>query len=384
MPNNVSNYKCPGCTGPLHFDSGTGKLECEYCGNSYTVEEIEKLYAPAEETKPEAGDAGVDENPSGEEPREGEEGEMHWNLDSAGSQWGDESGDVKVYNCPNCGAELICDATTAATSCPYCDNPTIIPSSLSGSLKPDLVIPFKLDKEAAKEAFRKHLKGKKLLPKLFRSENHIDEIKGIYVPFWLFDADAEANLGFTGTKTRSWSDSDYDYTETRYYDLQRSGSVGFDNIPVDGSEKMDDKLMESLEPFNAKEAVDFKTAYLAGYLADRYDVAADKCTERINQRVRQSTIEAFRSTTAGYSTVTPRYSNVNVENGRARYALYPVWIMNTTWKDQKFTFAMNGQTGKFVGNLPVDKSLAAKWRIIYSLCSFAVLYGLCWLFALIF
>ena len=62
---------------------------------------------------------------------------------------------------------------------------------LSGMLKPDYVIPFKLDKKAAKAAYMRHIEGKRLLPKLFRDQNHIDEIKGIYVPFWLFDADAD-------------------------------------------------------------------------------------------------------------------------------------------------------------------------------------------------
>ena len=104
---------------------------------------------------------------------------------------------------------------------------------LSGALKPDYVIPFKLDKKAAKERLKKHLTGKRLLPKAFKSENHISEVKGIYVPFWLYDADADADIRYRATKTRFWSDSDYDYTETSYYAVHRSGSLGFDHVPVD-------------------------------------------------------------------------------------------------------------------------------------------------------
>jgi hypothetical protein len=199
------------------------------------------------------------------------------------------------------------------------------------------------------------------LPKVFKSQNHLDEVKGIYVPFWLFDADADANVRYRTTKVRMWDDEDYDYTETSYFDVYRAGTVGFQNVPVDGSSKMPDDLMESVEPFNINDAKEFQTAYLAGYLADKYDVTADESVDRANERIKRSTEEVFSSTVKGYDTVTTENSNINLQNGKAKYALYPVWILNTTWNGNKYTFAMNGQTGKFVGNLPVDKKAAAAW-----------------------
>jgi len=222
-----------------------------------------------------------------------------------------------------------------------------------------------------------HLKGKRLLPKAFKDENHIDEIKGIYVPFWLFDADADASIRYRATKVRSWSDSNYDYTETKFYSAFRAGNIGFQRVPVDGSSKMADDLMESVEPFYFEDAVSFQTAYLAGYLADKYDVTAEQSIDRANQRIKQSTEDSFANTVKGYTTVTPEYSNIRLSNGKAKYALYPVWILNTTWKEQKFTFAMNGQTGKFVGNLPLDKGAYCRWLFgltgIFGLISFIVI-----------
>ena len=265
-----------------------------------------------------------------------------------------------VYVCQTCGGEIIADETTSATSCPFCGNPVIFKSRLSGELKPDYIIPFKLDKKAAKEALKKHMSGKKLLPKVFKSENHIDEVKGVYVPFWLFDTDADAEARYRATKTRFWSDGDYDYTETSHFSLLRSGSMGFDHIPVDGSRKMPDDLMESLEPFDFSEAVDFQTAYLSGYLADKYDVPADECNKRANERVKCSSDIALRSTVVGYDSVVPENVSVQFSGGRKHYALYPVWLLNTTWNGNKYTFAMNGQTGKFVGDLPIDKG--AYWK----------------------
>lgn len=364
MADQVTNLKCPACTGPMHFDAASGKMHCDYCGSSYTVAEIEQLYSGKNDAAVAAAKAAEEANAAA--PADEGEGVDGWQLDNAGSRWGNDGDGLKVFNCPSCGAELICDDSTAATSCPYCDNPTVIPSTLSGSLKPDCIVPFKLNREQAKDAFRSHLKGKKLLPKLFYEESHLDEIKGIYVPFWLFDATANADITYTGTQRRTWSDPNFIYTEHRVYDLVRGGELSFDNVPVDGSEKMANELMESIEPFDVSEAVDFKTAYLAGYFADKYDVPASDCVERANARMQQSVKDTFASTTAGYSDVTPKASYIHVEKGAARYALLPVWILNTTWRGEKHVFAMNGQTGKFVGNLPCDDKLKRKYQLLYT------------------
>ena len=289
--------------------------------------------------------------------------DMQWES-TAGNEW--ESGEtdgLRTYVCKSCGGEIVGDETTGATSCPFCGNPVVMMGQFSGALKPDYVIPFKLDKKAAKEALKKHYQGKRLLPKVFKDANHIDEIKGIYVPFWLFDADANADIRYKATRTSHWSDSDYNYTKTDYYSIWRSGSLGFSGVPVDGSSKIENDLMESIEPFDFSQAVDFQTAYLAGYLADKYDVDAEQSIVRANERIKTSTEQAFQSTVQGYVTVTPEYSGVRLFNTNAKYALYPVWILNTSWNGKKYTFAMNGQTGKLVGDLPLDKSALMKWRI---------------------
>ena len=289
--------------------------------------------------------------------------DMQWES-TAGNEW--ESGEtdgLRTYVCKSCGGEIVGDETTGATSCPFCGNPVVMMGQFSGALKPDYVIPFKLDKNAAKEALKKHYQGKRLLPKVFKDANHIDEIKGIYVPFWLFDADANADIRYKATRTSHWSDSDYNYTKTDYYSIWRSGSLGFCGVPVDGSSKIENDLMESIEPFDFSQAVDFQTAYLAGYLADKYDVDAEQSIVRANERIKTSTEQAFQSTVQGYVTVIPEYSGVRLFNTNAKYALYPVWILNTSWNGKKYTFAMNGQTGKLVGDLPLDKSALMKWRI---------------------
>jgi len=345
-------YKCPCCGGNIEFDSSVQKPKCPYCDTEF---ELADLAAYDEELKGDKAD--------------------NINWQSKNEQWAEnEMGEdgMKVFVCEACGGEVVTEQTTAAMKCPWCDNPIVVKGSVAGSLRPDFVIPFKLDKEAAKEGFRKHLSGKKFLPKVFIDENHIDEIKGIYVPFWLFDAKADGNFRFRGTQSRSWRSGDYMYTETRHYELIRQGSMNFDNIPVDGSKKMADDLMESVEPFNYNEMVDFQTAYLSGYLADKYDVGIEESTPRANERIKTSMAQQLMTTTAGYSGVTVKNSSTDIEKGEVSYALLPLWILNTSWNGQKFIFAMNGQTGKFVGNLPLDKK--AKNRYFWK--TFAIAAGI--------
>lgn len=349
-------YKCPCCGGEIKFDSSTQQMKCPYCDTTFDVNSLKDH------------DAAIHNQQT--------EDNLNW-QNSAGSQWQDgETDDMLLYVCNSCGGQIIGSRTTAATSCPFCGSPVIVTQQFTGDLKPDYVIPFKLNKNDAKEALKRHLKGKRFIPKVFKQEQHIDEIKGIYVPFWLFDADANAQIRYKATRTRSWSDRLYHYTETSFYSVIREGSIGFKCVPVDGSLKMADDLMESIEPYNYAEAVDFQTAYLSGYLADRYDVTAQESVGRANDRIKRSTETTFSSTVHGYHTVMPESSNIQFLNGSVKYALLPVWILNTTWKEQRYTFAMNGQTGKFVGNLPMRKGLYRFWYIMLTFLFSALAMGI--------
>ena len=332
----INEYKCPSCGGAIEFDSHSQKMKCPYCDTEFDLETLKKY----------------DEQLSKE--AEQKDDISDWQTDP-GKQWQEgETDGMNVYTCKSCGGEIVSDENTGATSCPYCGNPVILTERFRGALRPDMVIPFKLDKKAAKEAYYKHIKGRPLLPKVFRRENHIDEIKGIYVPFWLFDADVAADARYKATKVRTWSDSDYDYTETSYYSVDRSGNMSFVSVPVDGSSRMPDDLMESIEPYKVADAVEFQTAYLSGYLADKYDVDAQQSTDRARERMKESAQDVLRDTVKGYASVIPENTNVRISGGDAKYALYPVWILNTTWRGKKYIFAMNGQTGRMTGDLPVD------------------------------
>lgn len=375
----LNEFKCSACGGSVSFDTDKQKLICDYCGTEYDIEDQDfqdfqedgdVYHHSREET---AGSKRVTEVITDNDGNTWEQEKEFWTEDE-----GDE---FKVYTCNSCGGEIIGDKTIAATSCPFCNNNVVIPGQFAGDLRPDFVLPFKLDKEYAKKALKNFYKGRRLLPKVFMDENRINEIKGIYVPFWLFSGTASADLTFLATQVRLYSDSKYDYTETSYYEVERAGSMSFQYVPVDGSSKIDNILMESIEPYDWKEIQKFTPQYLAGFLANRYDVEAKDCIADAEERIKNTTINSFRDTVKGYSKVNLKSSHYNLGKVSINYALVPVWFINTEWQGDFYSFAMNGQTGKIVGDyMPVDKSLfmrklltvgAIVGLIVFILASFA-------------
>ena len=350
MADQITNHQCPACTGPLQFDPNTGKLSCEFCGSVYELAEIEALYQEKE--------ADAVQNYTEAEEKE-------WDVSDLSEDWGAEAEGMKTYSCPACTAELICDASTAATSCPYCGNPTVVPGQFHGALKPDYVLPFKMDKDAAVAALRKHYQKRFFLPKTFKEENHIQEIQGVYVPFWLFDGEAEGEAGYKATRSHSYTRGQYRITETSHFVVDRAGSISFEKVPVDASTKMPDAHMDSIEPFDYSELKPFTTAYLPGFLADKYDVELDECRNRADARCEETLETELRRTVVGYETVAPIRKNIFLNRGKVHYALLPVWMLHTRWNGGDYLFAMNGQTGKMVGDLPVDKK--KYWSVFFGI-----------------
>ena len=350
MADNTHSYKCKACGAPLRWDAEQELLICDHCDSTFA--------ADAFETE-EKGD---------------KEAEYDW------SEYQDEERerieDTKVYKCKNCGAEIVTDMTTMAGKCPYCDNVLVMDPQMTGTLKPNAIIPFTVDQSKLKEIVKQFYKGKPLLPSNFISDHKIEEIQGIYVPFWLFDTLADGYMNYRGTKTRHWSDSKYNYTETKYYDLYREGSMRFEKVPVDASVKMDDGLMDAIEPFDYKKLVDFDPVYFSGFLADRFDATVDDSLPRVTRRVRQSVSDVFQETITGYDSVTEHGGSVSMLDTSVKYALLPVYLIHAKYADKDYHFAVNGQTGKIVGNLPISKVKATLFSLMFLVLGTALSFGI--------
>ena len=345
MPAQITNYKCPTCTGPLQFDGEVGKLECAHCGNQYEIDEITAIYEAEDRRAVAAAEA----------EKKQKAASAQWDYSNIERDWGEDGKGLREYTCPSCGAALVCDQTTAATSCPYCGNHAILEDKFSGALRPELIIPFKLDEKAAREALKKHYKGKRFLPLAFVREKHLNEIKGVYVPFWLFDGVAEANILFDATRSHVHTNGGEKVTTTEHFNVRRQGTVTFERVPVDASQKLPDDLMDSLEPFFYSELKPFSTAYLPGYLADVYDATPEESAKRADKRAENTAVTAMQESAAAfYDTCTIKQKQVRLQRGRVNYALLPVWLLNTKWRGKDYLFAVNGQTGKLVGELPMS------------------------------
>lgn len=360
MASQISEYKCPACTGPLRYDSDTGLMKCDYCDSTFTVAEIEALYAK--------------ENAAAENAPEHE---------VASDSWGEDGKNMAAYSCPSCGAELIYDSTVAVASCPYCGNNTVIPAQFKGALKPDYVIPFKLNKEQAMAQLLAHMKKYKLVPKEFTDAHTLEEVKSVYVPYWLFTSTVSGRYTYNGKKFRTWEDHNYRYTETSVYCITRDAKETFENVPVDGSEKMDDTLMESIEPYDYSALTPFKAAYLAGFPTDRYDVKSAAARESAVTRMKKTIGRHVYSTVSGFTGLQRISGSETTADKKPLYVLMPVWLMHATWEGKRYTYAVNGQTGKTVGNLPMSKQAYRKHYLTYAGIFAAALIVVFWFFRLL-
>lgn len=322
---NAVAYQCPCCGAGLGFDPEKGKFACEFCLSEFDEAELAGTGA-AEAAQKQA-----------------EDGEAY-------------CGQMNLFTCPNCGAEVAADDNTVADFCYYCHNPVVHSGRLSGQLQPHKIIPFRITREEAQAAFLKWCKSKWFLPKAFKSQAHAAQIRGVYYPFWVTDADAAGSADFDATRVRSWRSGDYQYTETRYFNIERAGDIHFEDIVTCALSDADKKMLEGVLPYPSAELADFSMPYLSGFYAKKRDIERDTLSEEVRQRMHDYTQELFlRTISNSYSTLTPSDVQVKVKQSHWEYALLPIWILTYTHKDGRvYTFALNGSTGKIYGELPVS------------------------------
>ncbi|MEA4933298.1 MAG: hypothetical protein VB071_06915 [Lawsonibacter sp.] len=338
----VVQYKCPNCGADMAFDSASGMLHCDSCSYNEPIDVMAQQFDTQSSTT------------------------HHTDNDLDDHQ-------LTQYQCKNCGAVLLTDRDTVATTCSFCGAGVVLSDRLSGGQGPTKVIPFSLGKQQAQEAFEVWCKKGRLTPKKFSSSNRIKSLTGIYVPFWLYDLNGLGDALAECTKVRFYSDSDYRYTETKYFHVHRQVDLNYSQIPVDASEKMDDQLMEKLEPYDYQNLKQFKIPYLTGFLAEKYNYDYQQLFQRVQSRAEDYVTNYINSTIFGYDSVTFLSKRIDIKNNNAEYALLPVWMFRCDYNRKEYSFAMNGQTGKIAGKLPLSRSKIAAWFFGISAAVFALL-----------
>jgi DNA-directed RNA polymerase subunit RPC12/RpoP len=335
----VVQYKCPNCSANLEFQAASQDFGCKFCDSAFNSEMLAEIFPQKEEHEL----TEVDPPKTAEElALEAEFGEYN-----------------ALYNCPGCGAGVVTDANTSATKCVYCLSPVILTGRLSGDYKPSKLIPFKVTKEVAEGKFKEYCKKRKFLPSDFRNGAHLHEMMAVYVPYWISNCTTKGAITANCKNIRSWRSGSYQYTETKEYIAVRDGSMQFEGIPHNASTRTDDVLMECIEPFNNSDKVDFKMSFLSGYMAEKYDVEKETVYPRIKERAVNASTDVMRKSITGYSSVTVTGNTLDIRKNQWEHFLLPIWLLSYKYNDKFYHFAINGQTGKFAGDLPISKAKLA-------------------------
>ncbi len=263
-------------------------------------------------------------------------------------------GDASTTVCFSCGGEINVGELESSSKCPYCDNYLIFDDRVSGEYKPDEIIPFYVSKEEAVEKMEQEFKKRTFAPVSFLAEKTLKDMKGCYVPFFLYDYKADSVFEGTGTKVRTWRSGDYDYTETSYYEIKRRMEATYDNIPVDASFAMPDATMDLMEPYDYKEFCSFDPKYLSGFFGEVYSDKEEAFEERAVKKAKSSAHSIVRQSINGYSSLTAQVEETSLKKGKTDFALFPVWVYSYLYGGMTYDIFVNGQTGKVVGHTPIS------------------------------
>lgn len=341
----VVTHKCPNCDGPLSFDPSDQKFHCPYCMSIFSEEEVTSFEAKQKEARLQE-----DNTPSVETEKK----EEAVAIDTSDSS--EETMDL--FLCPSCGAEIVTDSTTAATYCYFCHNPVVLSGRLSGKFLPDKVLPFAIEKEKATEAFLQWAQKKWFVPREFFNQSQVEKLTGVYFPYWAVDAEAEGELSGTGTSIRVWRVGDIEYTETKQFDVLRQGKLHFSELIKNAlSKNTQQKMVEAVQPFPLEKAVAFKNQYLAGFQAEKRDIEYQTIQQNVQNELAQYGENLLSNSVGGYTSFNRQHRDFQLTEENNRYVLLPVWLVTYRGNDatkKDYYYAMNGQTGKVSGVLPIS------------------------------
>ena len=346
----VLDNKCPACGAKIEFNPKNQMWDCEYCASKFSLEDMQKH-----------------NNASSKEANVVQAEMPNVKLEN-----------MDVYRCKNCGAEIMADENTTSTFCVYCGSTAILKDKINDGRAPNYIIPFKNVKEDAIEAFKKLTKFRPLMPKCFKKIEKIQKITGVYIPFWAYDLKADGEIEVLATDIKHWSDSRYSYTKTDRYSIRKSGHFDFDKVLADASSRFSDDLMDSLEPFDYSGLTAYNHAYLSGFLAEKYDVKEEDGLKSASERTLDTAVDLVKET-IHHQTKVVTNNGILIKPKQIHYIMLPVWMVNIQYNNKSYTFAMNGQTGKIIGNIPIGVKETIIWSVIIFVTLFILGFGFMWI-----
>ena len=330
MSEQTAIYECPNCGAALTFNAAKQLFTCDFCLSQFTREQVLSVN-------------------SEEKLREEKAAEEAFNAQ------------MNEYECKHCGAHVIADENTAASTCAYCHNPIVLVGRLSGEMKPQKIIPFAYDKAAAEEIFFKFVKKKWFVPKAFFVKEQVEKIAGIYYPFWVTDVNTDSQIKAHATRVRKWRSGNREYTEISHFEIYRRGQIHFEDLTTAALSDADKKMLEGILPYPSAALKDFSMPYLSGYAAKRRNLEQNDIKTELKGRIDNYSERILRATVGLYTTMNVYGRSSRVLNSHWDYSLLPVWVL--TYRDERkgktYVYTMNGHTGKVHGELPVSR-----WKLL--------------------
>lgn len=260
-----------------------------------------------------------------------------------------------METCNNCGAPLEgINEFTSALKCSHCGSYIILKERVEGIKRADYILPFAVSKDQAVTKLKEEFGRRLFTPDSFLSHASLQLMEGSYVPFWLYDYLSKVDYEGKGTKVRVYRKGDYEYTETSHYRIVRKMDISFDRIPVDASTRMEDDIMDLMEPYEYQALLNFEEKYMSGFEGEVYNFTQEAMEERARQKAAGDSENLLNQTISGYSTTLPIHKNINLIKEKGSFALLPVWVYKYNFKGEDYYYYVNGQTGKVIGKTPTD------------------------------
>lgn len=325
----TTTYKCKNCGGGLIYDPSTNKLKCEYCFTKYAESDFVKELSTKEENTKER----IEQN-------------NDFKMREVYNQ----------YRCPNCGAEVITDETTAATFCYYCHSSVILNGKISGKYIPEKMIPFRITRKEAINIFREWIGKKRYLVPGFYSKQQVEKITGVYMPYWLVNCVVDGSIEAISKNEQIYTIDGTTYAETQEFQTDRQGRLTIANMPNMALSSEFKDVINNVFPFNWNELTTFNKKFLLGFQAEKRNIGKKYFEEEIYSDIRKITSDVLKESILGYDKTKVKECFIDLKEIHYCYAMLPVYILTYQHKGEMFYFALNGQTGKVVGKLPFNRT----------------------------
>jgi hypothetical protein len=334
----ASDFRCPACGGRMEFDAARGQLTCESCGAARAIGQED-----AEQTIVEY--------------------DLEHGLAAAAQRgFGTE---LRRVGCEQCGAVVSYAENETARRCDFCGSPQVVSREQSQQpIRPESVLPFHVNRDAAAAGFSSWLGGLWLRPSNLKKLAAVSEMTGMYVPYWVFDATVHSD--WTALAGHYYYvDETYTATDDRGRSVQRRRRVqkvrwqpawgsrddSYDELLVCGSRGLPPELTQKLEPFDTQALRRYDPSFLAGWRAEEYSVDLNAAWKLGVERVAQSQRARCSGDVPGD---TQRALNVvnRFSDEKFKHVLLPIWISVYRYQGKPFRFLVNGQTGEVTGHAP--------------------------------